>query len=348
MKIFKNSILALTTLAMTTGGAFAFNKPVTIVDQGSYLSGGVVVEKEGKTLHGDHAYVFYQKPVNAHKYGLVFLHGAGMSGKTWETTPDGRDGFQNIFLERGYSTYIIDQPRRGRAGQSTVAGKYEPAYSDQVWFNIGRLGEWPNKFKGVQAPMENGAFEQSNRFFTPNVADFDAEVITDAIKAVFDKSGDGVFVTHSQGGGIGWLTAMKSNHVKGIISIEPGSGFIFPEGEVPAEMPSSSPFGNLSATAVSKADFEKLTKMPILIIYGDNIPEGDKPVPQWGKDNWRVRLNMARLWVDAVNRHGGDAKLVHLPKIGIYGNTHTPMYDLNNVEIADLMEEWIKEKNLSN
>ena len=47
-----------------------------------------------------------------------------------------------------------------------------------------------------------------------------------------------------------------------------------------------------------------------------------------------MRLAMARLW-RAVNRHGGDAKLVHLPEIGITGNTHFLMSDLNNVEIAD-------------
>ena len=43
---------------------------------------------------------------------------------------------------------------------------------------------------------------------------------------------------------------------------------------------------------------------------------------------------MARLWADAVNRHGGDATLVHLPEIGIRGNTHFPFSDLNNLEIA--------------
>lgn len=55
---------------------------------------------------------------------------------------------------------------------------------------------------------------------------------------------------------------------------------------------------------------------------------------------------MARLWADAVNRHGGDATVVHLPEIGIYGNTHFPFADLNNVQIADHMEKWLHAKNL--
>ena len=55
---------------------------------------------------------------------------------------------------------------------------------------------------------------------------------------------------------------------------------------------------------------------------------------------------MARLWCDAVNRHGGDAKLIHLPEIGVRGNTHFPFSDLNNIEIADLMSQFLHEKGL--
>ena len=55
---------------------------------------------------------------------------------------------------------------------------------------------------------------------------------------------------------------------------------------------------------------------------------------------------MARLWVDAVNRHGGDARLVHLPDQGVRGNTHFLMSDLNNVQIADLVSRFLAEKRL--
>ena len=84
--------------------------------------------------------------------------------------------------------------------------------------------------------------------------------------------------------------------------------------------------------------------MPIIIYFGDNIPT--EPTPERGKDNWRVRLAMAKLWVAAVNRHGGDAKLVHLPDIGIRGNTHFLMSDLNNVEIADQVSKFLADKKL--
>ena len=57
-------------------------------------------------------------------------------------------------------------------------------------------------------------------------------------------------------------------------------------------------------------------------------------------------MEMARKWRDVVNRHGGDVTVVHLPEIGIRGNTHFPMSDLNNVQIADQMSKFLSEKKL--
>ena len=77
--------------------------------------------------------------------------------------------------------------------------------------------------------------------------------------------------------------------------------------------------GALSAVGVPMAEFAKLTKIPIVIFCGDNIP--DKPSKYPGQDGWRVRLEMATKWRDTVNRYGGDVTVVHLPEIGIRGNT---------------------------
>jgi len=177
---------------------------------------------------------------------------------------------------------------------------------------------------------------------TPNVGPYDPEVISDACAALFNKIGPAIFVTHSQGGGLGWATALKSSNVRAIVSYEPGSGFLFPEGEVPEPLPSSG--GTLAPIGVPAAEFMKLTKIPIIIFYGDNIP--DKPSDNPGQDGWRVRLEMARKWRDTVNRHGGDVKVVHLPEIGVHGNTHFPFSDLNNQDVADLMSKFLSEKKL--
>ena len=116
----------------------------------------------------------------------------------------------------------------------------------------------------------------------------------------------------------------------------------FRRGEVPEALPSSG--GTLSAISVPMAEFTRLTKIPIIIYYGDFIPEkpGDNP----GQDGWRVRLEMARKWRDTVNRHGGDVTVVHLPEVGIHGNTHFPFSDLNNKQVADLMSKFLSEKKL--
>lgn len=355
--IKKSLLSALLTVSIISANSLvsAMDKPVTIEDQGSFMAGGTVVTAPGKydgsnpknlageTLHGDHAYVFYQKPVNAYKNAMVFLHGYGQSSKTWESTPDGRDGFQNIFLERGYKTYLVDQPRRGKAGRSTVHATITAQPDDQLWFNTFRLGQWPNYYKNAKIPH---AAESLNQFFhqmTPDTGDFDEKVISDAMVKVFEKSGDGILITHSAGGGPGWATAMKTDKVRGVIALEPGT-FPFPEGEVPEVEATSSPFP-AAGQAVSMADFMKLTKIPIVVYYGDNIPS--EPTDNWGLDNWRVRLNLAKKWEAVMKKYGGDVSVVHLPDIGIKGNTHFLMADTNNVEIANVMENWMKEKGLA-
>ncbi|WP_245531068.1 alpha/beta hydrolase [Belliella baltica] len=337
------------------------SKPIVIEDQGSFTVGGTVIKEsgtfdpikhgafnpadqvsEGQTLHGDHAYVFYQVPKKAKKLPLVFWHGYGQYSKTWETTPDGREGFQNIFLRKKYPVYLIDQPRRGRAARSTVPGVISAKPDDQLWFGIFRLGTSSEFYPNVQFPKDPKALDQFFRQITPDTGPIDFEVNTEAISALFDKIGDGILVTHSHSGGQGWLTALKNSNIKGIVSYEPGSNFLFPEGNVPD--PISYVGGTLRALEVPQEDFLRLTKIPIIIYYGDFIPT--EPVENPGQEQWRAALSMAKLWRDAVNQAGGDVTLIHLPEIGIKGNTHFPFSDLNNLEIAELMAEWLKEKRL--
>jgi pimeloyl-ACP methyl ester carboxylesterase len=343
-------------MTLMTASVMAMSKAVTIEDQGSFMAGGTVVtvpgtydgtkplSRAGNTLHGDHAYVFYQKPVKAHKNSLVFLHGYGQSSKTWETTPDGRDGFQNIFLEKGYKTYLVDEPRRGKAGRSTVPGTISAQPDDQLWFNTFRMGQWPNYYDNAAVPRDTVSREQFFHEMTPDTGAFDEQIVADAMVAVFEKSGDGVLITHSAGGGPGWTTAMKTAQVRGVIALEPGT-FPFPQGEVPETEATSSPFP-ASGKAVSMSEFMKLTKIPIVVYFGDNIPT--ERTDNWGQDNWRVRYNLAKKWAAVMRKYGSDVTIISLPDIGIKGNTHFMMADLNNKEVANAMEKWMKEKGLAN
>lgn len=350
--------LAMLTFAMLVSGCatHADNTSLLVIaSQGNFSAGGTTIKtpgvfdskkitnSAGQTLHGDHASVFYQIPNNARPYPIVFLHGAGQSANTWGTTPDGREGFQNYFLRHHYSVYLVDQPRRGRAGQSTVAAEISATPQDQLWFNMFRLGQYPNFFSGVQFSQSPAALNQYFRQMTPNTGAFNEQIISDAMVEVLNHSGPSILVTHSQGGGPGWWAAIKSDKVKAIVAYEPGSGFVFPENELPEAMPSLT--GTLTATPVTSAQFKALTKIPIIIYYGDNIPSAPSDNP--GQDNWRVRLKMARLWVDKINQQGGNASLVHLPEIGVYGNTHFPFSDVNNEQIAELLSAWFKQHKLN-
>jgi hypothetical protein len=335
-------------------------KLIVVAEQGSFLAGGTVVTNagtfdpialtpDGQTVRGDHAYVQYQIPPDARKLPLVFWHGGGQFSKTWETTPDGREGFQNIFLRRGFAVYNLDQPRRGRAGRSLANASITPipgpgATGEQGIFVRFRIGIWPNYFPGVQFSHDPEALNQWWRQQTPDIGPGTNTVVVNGVVAALEKVGPSVLVTHSASGLPGFLTQIQSPNVKAIVAYEP-VGWVFPSGEMPA--PITTAGGNvIVGSPVSAADFQHLTQVPILVVYGDNIPALGSPSVYPGIDIWRGRLEMARKFVAAVNSKGGDATLIHLPDVGITGNTHFPMQDLNNLEVADLLSKYLKEKKL--
>ncbi|SDC97638.1 alpha/beta hydrolase [Niabella drilacis] len=320
-----------------------------IKQQGAFSAGGTVVKSEGEfdalkpwnvqqggqTRHGDHADVFYQIPENAKRYSMVFLHGYGQSRRSWQTTADGREGFADIFLRKGYGVYLVDQPGRGDAGQTTKPGQITATPDDQTWFTQFRIGLYPSFNEGVQFPKDEKSLDQFYRMMTPNTGNVDESTIVNAMSAVFDRTGDGILFTHSAGGSPGWKTAIQNSRVKAIVAIEPG-GFTFPEGEVPE--------GNRGGKGVPLNEFLKLTKIPIVIYYGDYIPKEETNAASL--NFWRNVLATARQWAKVVNAHGGDATIVHLPEIGIRGNTHFIMSDLNNGQIADQLSKWLQQKGL--
>ena len=354
-------LLTAALAACATPRTAGVTNQIILEAQGAFAVGGTVVTSPGtfdpiahgafnprnqpsagQTLHGDHASVFYQIPAEHRRLPLVMWHGYGQSMRTWQTTPDGREGFQTIFLRRHWPVYLLDQPRRGLAGRSTVPSQYSAATDDQLWFGIFRLGAGTELYPGVQFSRDPAALAQFFRQITADTGPIDLEINVAAVSALYDRIGDGVLVTHSHSGGQGWSTALANPHVKAIASYEPGSGFVFPEAEVPEPVPYVG--GSLSARGVPMDEFRRLTEIPIVIYYGDYIPEA--PVANPGQEQWRAAVTMARRWRDVVNAHGGDVTLVQLPRVGLKGNTHFPMSDLNNVAVADLLSAWLAEKGL--
>lgn len=208
-----------------------------------------------------------------------------------------------------------------------------PTPDEKATFSSSRLGIWPDFFPGVQFPQDERSLAQFFRQRVATTGPSDTTVFVNAVVALFDEIGPGILVTHSAASVAGWKTAIASDNVKAVIAYEPTS-VVFPEGMVP-------PAGG---TAVSAADFDRLTRLPIQIIFGDNIPTSPHPVP--GLDMWRTAFARAEAFVTLVNTRGGAAELLHLPKIGVFGNTHYAFANINNVEIADLLSQYLKRNGL--
>jgi pimeloyl-ACP methyl ester carboxylesterase len=340
--------------------------PITIVEQGSFFVGGTEVTAPGKfdpTVRSssdagqsfpiDYMYVQYQIPQHARSFPLVMIHGANSTGSAWESTPDGREGYQTIFLRRGFAVYVVDFPRRGKAGFPSFNGTLGALLDKQIIPNRTNRKSDQGTFIGLRFGPElleyfpNTQFPKAglDQFFKkliPGVMD-DENVIVDALAALLERIGPAILVSHSDSGRFAYLTAIRSPNVKGIVDYE-GANQPFPVGKTPAPIPAYDGFLVGPGAPVPPEDFLKLTKIPIQIVVGDNIPSNPQPIPQL--ETPRIRLIFKKQFVETVNLYGGDASLLRLPDVGIYGNTHAPFLDLNNLEVADLMSEFLHEKDL--
>ena len=327
---------------------------LVIARQGMFSSGGTVTEpvegefdettnwldltRAGNTAHVDHANVLYQIPANDNGNPIVYLHGYGQSRMGWMTTPDGREGWSDIFLKNGHSAFLVDQPRRGEAGSTAAmtadnidtwsedSKEYMPG--DQAWythFRIGRVA--PERYEGSQFPEGEEAQNQFFRQMTPNTGSYDeavdAAALGEVMNDVYEMTGDkAIYITHSQGGRVGWSTPME--HVSAIVAIEPGGT---PE--------------------IGSETYQKLldAKIPIVIYFGDYIDNGPQDIQSTGF--WKEVKDAAFEFAEAYNADGGDCTVVDLPKEGITGNSHFMFQEMNNQEIAEHIESWLAERGLN-
>lgn len=328
---------------------------LVIAKQGMFSSGGTVtdpvegvydptqnwldVTRAGNTAHIDHANVFYQIPENDNGNPIVYLHGYGQSRMGWMTTPDGREGWSDIFLKNGHSAFLVDQPRRGEAGgtASMTHDGFLDAWAedskdykagDQAWythFRIGRVA--PERYEGSQFPEGDEAQDQFFRQMTPNTGDFDqavaAEALGEVMADIMEMTGNkSIFITHSQGGAVGWDVPVEN--ISAIVAIEPGG----------TPMAGSEQYNKLLEA-----------KIPIVIYFGDYIDNGPEDIASTGF--WGMVRDGAVAFAEQYNADGGDATVVNLPDIGITGNSHFMFQEMNNKEIADHIEAWFGERGLN-
>src|SRR5947209_14667121 len=108
-----NRALSLSLLLVAGIGAAAEH---TLSTRDFFYVGGKYTGAPGKEVMAGQMYVEVLRPQRATRmYPIVFFHGNWQTATNWMGTPDGRAGWADYFLGRGYVVYLVDQPARGRS-----------------------------------------------------------------------------------------------------------------------------------------------------------------------------------------------------------------------------------------
>jgi pimeloyl-ACP methyl ester carboxylesterase len=331
----RRSMIVLAT-ALAAGAAWAQTKePVALRDIGSFHIGGRIIDISGQPIKEvvftpggvpakmdpngkyqvEQMYVQYFLPQNRKgKLPLLLWHGGGLTGVTYETKPDGDEGWLTYFIRKGWDTYISDAVERGRAGWTNTF-KGDPVFLPlgDPWerFRIGPPGSWNDDrakrttYPGVQFPIE--AYGQFMKQGVPRWLTTDDQIIAAYIELV-DKVCPCVVLVHSQSGAFGYkVLEARPEKVKALVAVEPTVG----------------------------GDREKVQSIkttPILVLYGDNARDH----PRWSK----IRQGGVD-YAAVLKSAGGSIDVVDLPDVGIKGNSHMVMMDKNSNVVADLIQKWL-------
>ncbi|KMW60284.1 putative exported protein precursor [Candidatus Rhodobacter oscarellae] len=174
----------------------------------------------------EHAYVQYFVPeARNDEPPVVLVHGGGMSGSCWETTPDGRPGWLQLLLKRGYEVHVVDAVERGRAGFAPGHWQGEPLLRSlqEAWtlFRIGPRDGFASRtpFKGQRFPVDH--FETLAQRFVPRWLTT-TQLQTEALLAVLERTGPAIVICHSQGGEVTFdALASNSENIARVIALEP-------------------------------------------------------------------------------------------------------------------------------
>ena len=321
-------------------------RPLVLDAQGSFFVGGEDIEAAagdlGPGVAAGHItvnqmYVEYMIPHGATKVPVVMVHGGGLSGKSFQTTPDGRMGWNEYFVRKGHPVYNADQVARARSGfNPTVynqvrAGVLAPAAlpnisrtSDEGAWQSFRFGPsfgvpWPDEQFPVDhlAEFSKQGIPDLNAFLTPPTPP--ALSSPDSYRVLADlaiKLKGAVLMGHSESSDFP-LKAVLTNSA-GI------RGAIFLETTVPTR-----------CLQFTDEDIAKLATVPILFEFNDHLDFQPAGV--------LTSFNNCKALIAKINAAGGNATMLHPPDLGIHGNSHMVMLDRNNLQIADLILKWMDE-----
>ena len=320
------------------------SSPLTLKSRGSFIVGGESVMQTPAQLSsftgqpldsGGHVtvnqlYVEYMVPVADNGVPVVMLHGATLSGKSYDTTPDGRMGWYEYFVRQGHPVYVPDQVSRARSGvdiatYNEVRAGVQPVsalpnfwrFPDELVWTQFRFGlTFGTAFPDGQFPVE--AVDDLSRQAIP---DFNTVLPTPnpniaAMANLAAQVNGAVLLGHSQTGSLPLDAALANpNAVKAAILVEPGG---------------------CRATRWTDEEIATLATKPILVVFGDNLDAQTGTIV-----NWRNQYNDCQAFIARVNAAGGAAEMLHPPDLGIRGNSHMIMQDRNSHQIADLILSWI-------
>ena len=330
-----------------------------------YIGGQYVGPPEARVMQGQMYVEVLSPEVVRHAYPLVFVHGTGQTAVNWLTTPDGRPGWADWFIARGWRVILVDQPARGRsAWQGAHDGELStwPVNFVESLFTAGADGNrWPQAKLHTQWPggpnkghAGDAVFDQFYASQVPSMASGASETALRAAgAALLDRVGPAILVGHSQGGMLNWLIAdERPELVKAIVAIEP-SGPPYKDVRPGAADRvwglTSSPLAyDPAATANDPLRFEQQPA-----VRADRVPGWLQKAPArrlahlsaipvlliTAEASYHAPFDHCT--VDYLRQAGVTVDYLRLEEHGIHGNGHMMMLELNHEAIAGLIDDWL-------
>jgi pimeloyl-ACP methyl ester carboxylesterase len=167
--------LSAAILLATSADTFAQDesrpKTLEIESMGARAFGGTAVPMPDDPTNFqacDHGFAEWFIPPRAREHPMVLVHGS--SSRTYQSTFDGKPGFQNLLLGEKYPVYLVDLPWTGRAGKACSEYTWNPVnntFSARFVFT-NRVGLWAQNtpeaakqfFPGVAFPKDPKVLDQ--------------------------------------------------------------------------------------------------------------------------------------------------------------------------------------------
>jgi pimeloyl-ACP methyl ester carboxylesterase len=367
----KSRFVLLVAVILASGGCAvdSSTRAGSEPNQGYFFVGGRYVETEKGPLMERQMYVEYQKPTRVkQRYPIVMIHGAAQTGSNFTGTPDGRKGWAEFFVERGYVVYIVDQPARGRSPYNDALGpnvRFPSSQIEQRFTAHEKFNLWPQAKLHTQWPGDGPGKGQRgdpifDQFYASQVQYLGSnpmtqQLIRDAASALLDKIGPAIIMTHSQSGAFGWAIAdARPKLVKGIVAAEP-SGPPFRNAvfsEEPARLwgmtdiaitydpPVTDP-KQMAVVEQAAADGPNLTKCMMQKEPARRLPTlaGIPILILAAESSYHAAYDHCTS--KYLTQAGVQNTFVRLETVGLRGNGHMLMIEKNNLEIADFIDQWM-------